>query len=255
VAEIKIDTPEGIVLQLDVAGPGTRTLAALFDLAVFAFLMLVAVTSLAIGFGGSSAMVLLAGGILLLIGYQVFFAALWNGATPGKRLLGVRVVDQRGYPATLAQHFLRALFYPLDILPPLFPGLLTAVFTERHQRLGDLVAGTLVLRPTDERAAVDPFARARWSELPHPSYELTPALAERFNRSDLDFLRELLGRTGLDAAARGRLLRRTAALYLARLARPVPERMERREVEKFLRELYLFLRQMRGRLGVEQRRS
>jgi len=247
VAEIKIDTPEGIVLRFELAGPGTRTLAAAVDLAVFFLFMLILVLFL-LTLGSGMAMVALAGGILFLVGYPLLFAAIGKRATPGKLLLRLRVVDQRGFPATLTQHFLRSLFLPLEISPPFVVGLLAILISERHQRLGDLVAGTLVLREHEERAATEPFAGDRWSESSQ-RHALTPALIERFQRSDLHYLRELLGRAGMESYARERLVRRTAALYLKRLGRDIPKHMDRNTAYAFLRELYLFLREMRARLA------
>ena len=243
-SEIEIDTPEGIVLRFDLAGPGTRTLAAAFDLFLFCVILGVLLLSLA-ALGSGLALVLLAGGILLLVGYPLVFALLPGGATPGKQLTGLRVVDQRGFPARFTQHLLRSLFLPLELAPP-FVGLLAIVFTERHQRLGDLVAGTLVLRERRELAAPEPFPGAEAT--PGEAQGLTPAVAAGFGLSDLAFLREVLGRRELDARARERLVLRAAAHYHEKLGRELPPGMDRGSAYGFLRELYLYLRGKRGRL-------
>ena len=246
-SEIRIDTPEGIQLRFDLAGPGTRTLAGAVDLAVWVIFMLL-VVFLALGLASGFAVVILAGAILFLIGYPLVFALIGGGVTPGKRLLRLRVVDGRGFPASFGQHFLRSLFLPVEILPPLTVGLLVIIFSGRHQRLGDLVAGTYVVREPEEKAAKEPFAGDDWTNSAQ-RHGLTPALIESFRRSDLYYLRELLGRAGMAPYARERLVLRTARLYLRRLGREVPPNMDRNSAYGFLRELYLFLREMRARLA------
>ena len=250
-AELRVDTPEGIRLRFEIAGPGTRTLAAAVDLFGLVCFVLLVWTILLYTVGSWSVMILAGGSLLLVIAYQVVFAVVWNGMTPGKRLLGVRVVDQRGFSATSGQHLLRSFLFPLEALVPVpLPiGVIVMTVTPRHQRLGDLLAGTVVLREPAERGALEPFPRESWSSLPEQRFGLSPALAGRFERADLDHLRELLGRPDLDSRARSRLQARAAALYMRRLDRIEDGPLSRADVRAFLRELYLFLREMRARLG------
>ena len=91
-------------------------------------------------------------GVILLLwflmewGYSTLFEALWNGQTPGKRLLHIRVIKTAGYPIHFYDAAIRNLLRAADILPILYGiGLLSMIFTKRMQRLGDLVASTMVV--------------------------------------------------------------------------------------------------------------
>jgi uncharacterized RDD family membrane protein YckC len=249
---LRVVTPEGILLRREVAGAGSRFCAAAIDgvIVLMVLLVLVLVTLLVAqadltGLTGFLYGVLAGGSLLVLVGYQLGFALLGEGQTPGKRVLALRVVAADGWPASPAQHLLRSLLWPLDVfLPVPLPfgllGLVVILTTERRQRLGDLVGGTLVLREVPERAPPEPMAGRRWSQLEQRQLALAPGLVARLGEEDRVFLRELLTRRGLDAAQRRRLVSAAARHYAARLelARSgTPERM--------LQELYLQLREAR----------
>lgn len=79
--------------------------------------------------------------------YPVYFEIAWNGRTPGKRALGLRVVDASGQAPSVQAVVVRNLLLVVDLLPGLgLVGLVTALADRRHRRVGDLVAGTLVVR-------------------------------------------------------------------------------------------------------------
>jgi uncharacterized RDD family membrane protein YckC len=247
-AELVVETPEGIALRSEIAGAGTRVLAMAVDGLLFGLAAIFAVLILALaGFHGSPLLVG-SGIIVALVLYSFLFTVLWDGRTPGKALAGVRVCDQQGYPARPVQHFLRSLFVPLETLVLIVPLPLVWILlaaTPRHQRLGDLVAGTVVLRDPGRGGAGEPAPRTRWSALEHRSLRLEPAAAARFEPAEVAFLRELLTRPDLDPQARARLELRTASLCAARLGL-APARWTPQRARAFLRELYLFLREMRA---------
>ncbi|MDO5674053.1 MAG: RDD family protein [bacterium] len=138
------ETPEGVELRLEPAGPMVRGLAWLTDLSIrsLAYLFL-AVTLLWWGGVGKGLFLLALFCIEWL--YPVFFEAL-TGATPGKRFLGLEVVRENGAPLDWTGAFLRNLLRAADFLP-LFNalGLLTMLVHPKLQRLGDIAAGTLVV--------------------------------------------------------------------------------------------------------------
>ncbi len=256
-SELVVETPEGVALRYEIAGAGTRILAAAVDGFLWAFgLFGLSLLLLAVGLGPSIFLVA-SGAIVALVLYSFLFSVLWDGRTPGKFLVGVRVCDEQGFSARPTQHLLRALFVPLESLVLAFPLPLVWVLlaaTPRHQRLGDLVAGTLVLRDRERALPPEPAASLRWSELPRRALRLGPVHAARFDGEDLAYLRDLLTRIDLERGARERLHRRTARLYAERLGLPARE-WSALEARAFLRELFLFLREMRGRSATRRAAS
>ena len=83
---------------------------------------------------------------VMMWSYDVFFDMKWEGRTPGKRTVGIRVVDQRGLPLSLPQSFVRNIVRAFDALPLMYGvGALIALLDPHGRRLGDIVAGTLVI--------------------------------------------------------------------------------------------------------------
>jgi uncharacterized RDD family membrane protein YckC len=155
-----LELPEQIDLELQVANVGSRTLAILADLG-FCGVMLVTVYALTtvvsngmsdwMTRAGSSALTIL---LLLLIFftqwvYFFLFEWRWNGQTPGKRLLHLRVIKVDGAPVSWVDVLLRNLARPIDAFGPMgLLGLLLIFVTPRAQRLGDMMARTLVIHET-----------------------------------------------------------------------------------------------------------
>ena len=168
-ATVDVETPEQVVVSYTLAGIGTRGGAALIDALVILVLtgtLWYAVARLPLlipgeapgGFRGWQNAVLIIGQFLILWGYFVAFEALWDGQTPGKRLLGLRVVRNGGGGVDLGASAARNLLRFVDFLPfGYFVGMISVVANERNQRLGDLVAGTIVVR---ERLLRDQRPRA-----------------------------------------------------------------------------------------------
>ncbi len=245
-SQLVIETPEGIPLRYEIAGAGTRILAAGLDGLIWAGgLLSLMFLLLALGLG-PSALLVGSGVIVSLVLYSFVSCVIWNGRTPGKALLGIRVCDEQGGSAGTVQHLLRALFLPLEALVmapiPLLWILLAS--TARHQRLGDLVAGTLVLSDPDRATVREPVPHLRWSKLDSPRLRLDPGTAGRLGAGDLAFLRELLTRQELEPRSREHLERLTARRFSERLGLPESGRSVR-TTRAFLRELFLYLREMR----------
>ena len=250
---LTLRTPEGITLRREIAGAGSRFAAALIDALLIGLIYLTLLLGISLiaradvsGLSGLVKGILIGGVPLCLALYHFLFHAVWRGQTPGKNLLGVRVVSADGYPATLGQNLLRSAIWPVDVLLPLpFPfglplGFLLIAVTERRQRIGDIVAGTLVVREPRTSARADPYPGERWSHLERRTLDLQPGVAARFGDEDYDFLRELLAREDLEHDERRRLLLTAARFYAVRL-----EVGKYRSAEVFLKELFLFLRESR----------
>ena len=148
-ATVRLMTPERIVFEYPLGGPFRRFTASMVDLSLLALLVVGAVAvSLLLSLGAASGMgPALVTYFLLSWGYGAFCEGVFNGQTPGKRALGLRVVSERGVPITGVQAVLRNLVGAVDGLVPFFfmLGLLSMLLSGKFQRLGDLAAGTMVI--------------------------------------------------------------------------------------------------------------
>ncbi|MBK1719605.1 RDD family protein [Thiocystis violacea] len=137
------ETPEGIDLELRVAGPVPRALALFLDGLVRAGLYLVLIPLSALADTGVGLMLI--GFFLLEWFYPVVFEVR-AGATPGKRAMGLVVVHDDGTPVGLPASMIRNLLRVVDFLPVFYGvGLVSVLLDHDFRRLGDLAAGTLVL--------------------------------------------------------------------------------------------------------------
>jgi uncharacterized RDD family membrane protein YckC len=235
---ISIPTPEGIELELVLAGLGSRLLAAMVDFAVqgallFALMLLGAAAGLAGDTGGGLVGLLVVVAMFLtLFGYPVMFETLASGRTPGKRAAGLRVVRLGGEPPGFLASAIRNLLRLVDMFPGFYGvGALAILLSQRNQRLGDLAAGTLVVR---ERRVAPPA----------PAFAATSdwAGADRYAAWDVSGItpselvtvrRFLERRTTLDPAARLRLARELTS----RLRPRVPGAPDWSSDEEFLEAL------------------
>ena len=147
-----------MVLDFPVAGIGSRFLALAVDTLIQAgvaivFIILVAVLGVSgswFGLEQHSIWLAAAAGFfffVLLYGYFAIFEILWNGQTPGKRVVGIRVVKESGRPLTAAEAIGRNLMRIVDQLPGFYGvGMLVALIGPVPKRLGDLVVGAVVVR-------------------------------------------------------------------------------------------------------------
>ncbi|MGC9961004.1 MAG: RDD family protein [Acidimicrobiales bacterium] len=148
-------TPEGIRLDVVLAGLGSRFAAYAVDvlLQVVALILYLVVVSHIVGSGASETAQLISAGatvtfiLLDFVGYFIVCEMLFNGRSPGKRLTGLRVVRVGGQPVGFLASALRNVLRLVDFLPTFnILGSLLILSTTRNQRLGDLAAGTIVIR-------------------------------------------------------------------------------------------------------------
>ena len=143
----RVEIPGGIHLEAQVVGPIPRILAFTIDLVIRGIILAVlSIASIPLGMGG------VGGGFFLIILfviewlYPVLFELLARGQTPGKKLLGIAVVNDDLSPVTLGTSLIRNLLRTIDFLPFFYlAGIVTMLSNRRFQRLGDLAAGTLVI--------------------------------------------------------------------------------------------------------------
>ncbi|MDR0842115.1 MAG: RDD family protein [Acidobacteriota bacterium] len=167
---LTIDTPEQIPLELPVAGIGSRALACAIDsllqiIAIILLLLLFFASMWLFKFNVGSGIGAILGAVVLLFpfllqwGYFVLFEIFWNGQTPGKRIVGIRVIKESGRPITPMESMGRNLLRAIDMLPGIYAvGVVCMMLNQRSKRLGDYVAGTLLVYDK----AID-HARVSWN--------------------------------------------------------------------------------------------
>jgi len=159
--DLVIITPEKTILSYRLAGLGSRVNAHIVDLIAVAVIMMV------LGYGSFAVLSMVDSGLamgvmLALIGivpfaYFILLEGLWNGQTLGKRSLGIRVRMADGTPITMTAAIGRNLLRPADMLPgPYFFGLVAMFLNPKSQRIGDLVANTVVCYETRPSAGFAP---------------------------------------------------------------------------------------------------
>ncbi len=161
--QLEVETPESIDLQATPAGVGPRAFAYLIDFMIRMFAQ--AVLGIILVFAGMAGVgVWLVCAFLLEWFYPVFFEVLKNGQTPGKKQMSIAVVNDDLTPISWGTSIVRNLLRFADLLPAFFFfGLLSILLTKNFQRLGDLVAGTLVVYRRKEKPL-----RALPKYQPHP---------------------------------------------------------------------------------------
>ena len=139
-----IRTPEAVEVEVVLAGLGSRGTALILDDLVKGIFMLL--TSPFFLAGPAGVAIATVAWFVIYNGYDVFYEVRRSGRTPGKRHVGVRVVSVGGGPVTLRMSALRSILRLVDIATLGLSGAVAITMSERNQRLGDMAAGTLVIR-------------------------------------------------------------------------------------------------------------
>ncbi len=159
--QLNIDTPELVAIEMPLAGIGSRFIALLIDTLIWAAGLIVlglvlwafkpalqAFSSLSYQWTVAVFTITI---FLLNWGYFTLFEAFWHGRTPGKRVARIRVIQQSGRAIGIFESMARNFIRYVDQIPFFYAVGVIAVFaTRQHQRLGDLAAGTLVVRDREQ---------------------------------------------------------------------------------------------------------
>jgi uncharacterized RDD family membrane protein YckC len=221
---LTISTPEGVEMRLTLAGPASRFVSAIVDILIQLALLACVAVVLGIvgqnGLGGGGLAVLLwfviSFGVITF--YDVFFEVFRSGRTPGKQLNGLRVVRVEGHPVGFVTSAIRNLLRPIDFLPSAYLlGAVVILSTRKNQRLGDIAAGTVVVR---ERfaAARRPSELAASLAAPRPQVASPYATwdTSRVTQEEISAVRQFLDRRhAVEGTARSQL-----AVTLAERLRP-----------------------------------
>jgi uncharacterized RDD family membrane protein YckC len=241
---VTIVTPEGVSVDLTLAGIGSRGVAAILDGLIKGIIFIATIAAL---FGGlsvfdtsttgsrdpSSALLigLAVGAVIIFVinfFYDVAFETLSSGRTPGKRVAGIRVVKEGGAPVRFTSSAIRNIVRIVDALPSAYlVGLISIAVSSKNQRLGDMAAGTLVVRERKEELPI-------WNR-PVPVSPATEAWdVTSITPDELTTVRKFLERRyTLTSEARSRL----AWELSERLRQKVPGVAANLEAEEFLEQV------------------
>jgi uncharacterized RDD family membrane protein YckC len=230
--KLTIETPELIPLEFPLAGIGSRFLAIAVDTLIQAGIAAGLFVLGLLAFSSSTfqphhrQVWLGAFGIiayfLLQFGYFAGFESFWNGQTPGKRYLNLRVIKDTGQPINVYDSVARNLLRIVDSLPGLYGvGIVSVLVSKKSQRLGDFVAGTVVVheKPLIERLGVGWAGSRSAAPSPYDTSSLTP---EEFQLLEAFLAR----RNQLAPNVRKELAQQILFRIGAKLAIPEPERAE-----------------------------
>ncbi len=236
--DLTVATPENVSFGYALAGLGSRFMAAAVDTLIIVLLQAVVgflafVLALRDMFGSTqdltwAALILIGVSFVLFWGYYVFFELAWNGQTPGKRWVGLRVQRVNGQPITAVEALIRNLVRLVDFMPAAYgAGIVTMFIDSQSRRLGDLAAGTVVVW---ERSAVSVDALV---EDAGESQPMPVASGAAWPQRDQTLAAEFLDR-GRELPNRAELSRLILTTLYAQAGRPVPEAATQAEVDALL---------------------
>lgn len=267
--QLSIDTPELVSIDISVAGIGSRCVAVLIDyliqgvtvvLGLLLISLFVSQNPLSSAGPNISAGAAYKWGVaigiaipfLLHWGYFTMFEAFWNGQTPGKRLMKLRVIQLSGRALGLFESMGRNLIRYVDMLPVFyFLGAICVFVTRRQQRLGDMVAGTVVVHatpietsfvPSGSRTFTAPaFERPVEEAQPQKTSGLQADAVRRLNHEDLQMIDNFLARRlDLPMDVRPSLAQKLSWRMAAKMRQEIPAHMTD---ETFLESLAVELRE------------
>lgn len=220
---VTVSTPEGVDLELVVAGLGSRFMSSLIDTALQAAVIIALLVAAGVAGGSVGPALAAVAALAVAVGLPTAFDAFAGGRTPGRRLTGLVLVMADGGTVTLVPAAVRNIVRIVDFLPTAYSvGVLSVLATPRNQRLGDLAAGTLVVRSAPVgRSTPVVVPGALRPEGPAPPGAVAPTMAgwdlTGVRPADEEVVRSFLARrAGLDPTSRARV-----AGDLARRLEPV----------------------------------
>ncbi|HTW61701.1 MAG TPA: RDD family protein [Terracidiphilus sp.] len=253
--QLNIETPELVAIEMPIAGIGSRFVALVVDYliwtAAFIALFIVAAVVLPALHAFADVSGNWAVGIFFLIvfllqwGYFTLFEAFGNGRTPGKRVMKIHVIHRSGRAISFVESLARNLVRAIDFFPPPFcvVGVVTMFLNRQNQRLGDMVAGTLVVRDREIESphwgemgtrtiTAAAFAAPGAITPPHLKVVLPASNLARLSTSDLEVLERFFSRRlDLDLATRAAIAERIAGALRAKSGMEIPDGVS---VETFL---------------------
>lgn len=242
---ITLATPEGLDVDLVVAGIGSRGAACLLD-TLCQSLVVLALVVVQAAFSQAAVEVLTNIGLFVtILGWFLLFEAFGGGRTPGKRLAGLRVVAADGSAAGFFACLIRNVVRFIDLLPGTYlVGIIAVYATPRNQRLGDLGAGTLVVRDRHARQRGGAMA---WADAAAAAPPVLPAEAASWDVSTITAEEVVAVRSFLDRRSQlDPSVRAGLALELARRLHPKVVGVPQNQGPEVFLEWIVVLKQARG---------
>jgi uncharacterized RDD family membrane protein YckC len=243
----QFSTPEDVELNYELAGPASRFGAFAYDRVLLLLLQLgMVLTMMLISFlaGGGiptegSIFIVILTVLVGFIEFLYFGVHEWrsNGLTPGKKKLGMRVAMDGGYSLTTTAVILRTLARPVDTIPIFW---IIPLLDKKTRRLGDFLAGTLVMKVVNETSVYVPFADEDLSSLAVRNLGLGVAHLSRLQRSQYASIEEfLLREKQLSRKQRSALAKQIVGALLVQMELEPPANVASFEL---LKEIYLSMR-------------
>jgi uncharacterized RDD family membrane protein YckC len=244
--QLSIETPELVNIEMPLAGIGSRFIALLVDYLIWGagllaliFISIIVLPAMHV-FSKHSEQWTIALVIFIVFlfqwGYFTLFEAFWNGRTPGKRVARIRVIQRSGRAIGLFESMARNLVRYVDWFPGFYGVGIIAVFASRqHQRLGDMAAGTLVVRDRDTEMpewgesgsrtfTAQMFTASAPIPEPHASVTLPASGVAKLSSADLEVLEGFFSRRlDMDLGTRQALAQRIALAIQAKSGLEMPQ--------------------------------
>ncbi len=249
--EVRIETPEQIEVSLEIAGVGSRFVAQVTDWLIKWGIVLVVVilASIVAGMLGAALSTKTIGYLLgalivtlfyaFLLCFDIYFEVRHNGQTPGKKIAGIRTLREGGAPLDFRSACVRNLLGMADFLPAFYLlGGFLVMINSRGQRLGDMAAGTIVVR---ERAIQPPPALNKTiQQLTSDEFHFTPEQVRACSAEDRFLIRSFFQRAEkMEEGPREQLALRLAHAFVQKLAyQPAAPIEDDIRAESFLASLY-----------------
>ncbi len=231
--KLTIETPEQIALEYPLAGIGSRFMAFFYDSLIQLVIFLVGILLIALiapdlgrywpsAWNWMAALWIFAG-FCMYWGYFAVFEALWNGQTPGKRKAGIRVIKDSGRPITAFEAIARNFMRAIDSMPGIYGVAVITIFVDRRsRRLGDMVAGTVVVHDKRDEAA-QPYLHTSADVIATPA--ASASIANKLTLQELEVIEAFLNRRlDLPPNVREQSAKKIADAIAAKLEVPAEER-------------------------------
>jgi uncharacterized RDD family membrane protein YckC len=243
--QLNIDTPELVTIEMPLAGVGSRFIALLIDMLLwfaglllllfFALIFLPSIRAASQISGKWAVAIVIFIVFLFNWGYFTLFEAFWNGQTPGKKIAKIRVIQVTGRPIGIFESMARNFIRYIDQIPSFYVvGVITMFVTKQHQRLGDLAAGTLVVRDRTPESPLWNDSGSRTftatsfipqiaANAPHSLVSLPAADVSKLAPADLEVLESFFARRlDMTLDVRHNLAERIASAIKAKSAMEIP---------------------------------